>query len=163
MSAAITLKEAKEMLSRAIKKGYEVGWISAWSVVDEGGNVIALARADGAPGTATALARAKAHAAARTKAPTKQFAERMGANAAMWQSYNTLFLGRMFPGFGGMPIVKDGKVIGGFACGGPGPEPQNAGSNPAPEFWKEINGQRTNIEDAAVCAGLDIPYAPQHN
>ena len=77
MPPAITLTEAKEMIKRAVQKGAEVGWISAYAVVDEGGNVIAMARADGAPGTAMSLAKAKALASARTKAPTKSFAERM--------------------------------------------------------------------------------------
>ena len=73
MPPAITLAEAKEMIRRAVSKGAEVGWISAYAVVDEGGNVIAMGRGDGAPGTAMTLAKAKAVAAARTKAPTKTF------------------------------------------------------------------------------------------
>ena len=162
MEPQISLEQAKKMISRAVEKGAEVGWISAYCVVDEGGNVIAMGRGDGAPGTAMTLAKGKAVAAARTKAPTKTFAERMGRQAAMWQSYNTLFVGSMFPGFGGMPVVKDGKVIGGFACGGPGPTPELAGSDPGHDFWKEIDGELTNIEDAAICYGLEIPYAPQH-
>jgi uncharacterized protein GlcG (DUF336 family) len=163
MSPAINLAEAKQMIRRALQKGAEVGWISAYAVVDEGGNVIAMGRADGAPGTAMSLARAKALAAARTKAPTKSFAERMRSQPAMWQSYNTLFVGSMFPGFGGMPVVKDGKVVGGFACGGPGPTSESAGGDPGHDFWKEIDGELKNIEDVAICYGLDIPYAPQHN
>ena len=163
MPPRISLAEAKEMIRRAMQKGSELGWISAYAVVDEGGNVIAQARADGAPGTAMTLARAKALAAARTKAPTKAFAERMRAQPAMWQSYNTLFVGTMFPGFGGIPVVKDGKVVGGFACGGPGPTPDTAGGDPAHDFWKDLDGQLVNIEDLAICHGLDIPYAPQHN
>ena len=163
MPPAITLGEAKEMIRRAVEKGAEVGWISAYAVVDEGGNVIAMGRGDGAPGTAMTLAKGKAVAAARTKAPTKTFAERMGRQNAMWQSYNTLFVGSMFPGFGGMPVVKDGKVVGGFACGGPGPTPENAGGEPGHDFWTEIDGRLVCIEDVAICYGLDIPYAPQHN
>ena len=159
----ITLAEAKEMIQRALVKGREVGWLSAYAVVDEGGNVIAMARDDRAPGTAMSLARAKALAAARTKAPTKTFAERMRNQPAMWQSYNTLFIGSMFPGFGGMPVVKDGKVVGGFACGGPGPTAEVAGGEPGHDFWKEIDGEVLNIEDVAICHGLGIPYAPQHN
>ena len=163
MPPQITLEEAKRMIARAVEKGAEVGWISAYAVVDEGGNVIAMGRGDGAPGTAMTLARGKAVAAARTKAPTKTFAERMGRQNAMWQSYNTLFDGSMFPGFGGMPVVKDGKVVGGFACGGPGPTRENAGGDPGHDFWKEIDGEVMNIEDLAICYGLEIPYAPQHN
>ena len=30
-------------------------------------------------------------------------------------------------------------------------------------FWTEIDGQVVNIEDVAICHGLNIPYAPQHN
>lgn len=163
MPPEITLVEAKEMIKRAVQKGAEVGWISAYAVVDEGGNVIAMGRGDGAPGTAMSLAKAKAVASARTKAPTKTFAERMRNQPAMWQSYNTLFIGSMFPGFGGMPVVKDGKVVGGFACGGPGPTPDTAGSEPTHDFWTEIDGEVVCIEDVAICHGLNIPYAPQHN
>lgn len=163
MSSGITLAEAKQMIQRALQKGAEMGWISAYAVVDEGSNVIAMGRGDGAPGTAMTLAKAKAVAAARTKAPTKAFAERMGRQNAMWQSYNTLFVGSMFPGFGGMPVVKDGKVVGGFACGGPGPTADSAGGDPGHDFWKEIDGEVVNIEDVAICYGLGIPYAPQHN
>ena len=40
MSAKITLQEAREILRRAVEKSVEVGWISTFVVVDEGGNVI---------------------------------------------------------------------------------------------------------------------------
>ena len=66
MSAKLTLREAREIIKRALEKGREVGWISAYAVVDEGGNVISMSRADGAPAAAAVTARSKAYLAAVT-------------------------------------------------------------------------------------------------
>ena len=38
MSARLTLDEARAIIGRAVEKGSEVQWISAYAVVDEGGN-----------------------------------------------------------------------------------------------------------------------------
>ena len=59
MSEKLTLADARAILKRAIEKGADVDWISAHAVVDAGGNVISMSRADGAPSDAAPLARVR--------------------------------------------------------------------------------------------------------
>ncbi|HKQ28533.1 MAG TPA: heme-binding protein, partial [Burkholderiales bacterium] len=105
MSTKLTLQDARDILKRAIDKGKEVDWTSTHAVVDEGGNVISMSRADGAPAGAAPLARAKAYLAAITGRPTVLFANRMDAHPLRYFGYKAILSRPVFPGPGAVPIV----------------------------------------------------------
>ncbi len=153
MSAKLTLREAREIIERAVEKAEEVGWISAYAVVDEGGNVISMSRADGAPAAAAALARSKAYLAAMTGRQTLAFSNRMDAHPVRFDGYRSLLPRPLFPGPGAMPIKKDGKVVGGFA---------SSVSSHDGGMQIEVDGKKLSREDIVTAYALQIPYFEQH-
>ena len=154
MSDPISLQDARGIIDRAVEKGNEVGYASAWAVADEGGNVKSISRMDGAPAAAVATARAKAYLAAIMKAPTSGFAQRMNKVPERWLAYMQFLPQNGFPGPGGMPIEKDGQVVGGVSSSLsvriPGKE--------APT----VDGEPVSLEDYVTCYALQIPYKSQH-
>jgi glc operon protein GlcG len=153
VSANITLQEAREILRRAVEKSVEVGWISTFVVVDEGGNVISISRSDGAPPAAAGVARAKAYLAAVTCGQTMGFSERMHAHPERYSAYQDILPRATFPGPGAMPIVKDGKVVGAFA---------SSLSASRGGMKIEVDGKRLSREDIVTAYALQIPYVEQH-
>ncbi len=153
MSEKLTLQEAREILKRAVEKAVEVGWISAYAVVDEGGNLMSISRVDGAPPAAAALARSKAYLAAVTGRPTMGFSARMDEHPVRFAGYESLLPRGLFPGPGAMPIKKNGRVVGGFAS-----------SLSAHEGGMkiELDGKTVSREDVVTAYALQIPYFEQH-
>jgi uncharacterized protein GlcG (DUF336 family) len=153
MNPRLTLEEAREILRRAVEKSLEVGWISSYAVVDEGGNVISISRVDGAPPSAAASARAKAYLAAVTGRKTLPFAERMDAHPVRFTGWQRVLGRPMFPGPGAMPIVKDGRVVGGFSS--------NVSSAPG-GMQILLDGRKQSRADIVTAYALQIPYDEQH-
>ncbi len=130
-----------------------MGWISAFAIVDEGGNVISISRVDGAPAAAVAVARSKAYLAAVTGRPTLGFSDRMHAHPERFDGYQSILREGLFPGPGAMPIVKDGRVVGGFSSS------LSAGEG-GMKF--EVDGEMLSREDYVTAYALQIPYFEQH-
>jgi uncharacterized protein GlcG (DUF336 family) len=153
MSTKLSQGEARAILRRAIEKGTEVDWISTHAVVDAGGNVVSLSRADGAPSGAAPLARAKAYLAAVTGRPTVLFANRMDAHPLRYLGYRAILPRPVFPGPGAMPILRDGKVIGGYSS--------NLSSN-AGGMKIELGGKKLSRADLVTAHALGTDYLEQH-
>ena len=153
MSATLTLNEAREILRRAVEKAKEVAWISAYAVVDEGGNVIAISRMDEAPAAAAALARSKAYLAAVTGRNSASFSARMDAHPVRFDGYQSILPRPLFPGPGAMPIKKDGKVVGGFS---------SSLSSHEGGMKIEVDGKIVSREDIVTAYALGIDYVEQH-
>jgi glc operon protein GlcG len=153
MSTKLTLHDAREILKRAIEKGKEVDWISTHAVVDEGGNVISMSRADGAPAGAAPLARAKAYLAAITGRPTVLFANRMDAHPLRYFGYRAILSRPVFPGPGAVPITREGKVIGGYSS--------NLSSN-AGGMKVEQNDKKLSRADLVTAHAVQAEYLEQH-
>ena len=153
MSEKLTLQEAREILKRAVEKAEEVGWVSAYAVVDEGGNVIAISRVDGAPAAAALMARSKAYLAAMIGRHTLPFSDRMDAHPVRFDGYQSILPRPLFPGPGAMPIKKDGKVVGGFA---------SSVSSHEGGMEIEVGGKKMSRMDIVTAYALQIPYVEQH-
>lgn len=153
MSAKLTLQEAREILVRAVEKAREVGWVSAYAVVDEGGNVISISRVDGAPAAAAPMARSKAYLAAMTRRHTLPFSNRMDAHPVRFDGYQSILPRPLFPGPGSMPIKKDGEVVGGFA---------SSVSSHEGGMQIEVEGKKMSREDIVTAYALRIAYVEQH-
>lgn len=153
MSTKLSHAEARAIVRRAIEKGKEVDWISTHAVVDAGGNVVSLSRADGAPSGAAPLARAKAYLAAVTGRPTVLFANRMDAHPLRYFGYRAILPRPVFPGPGAMPILRDGKVIGGYSS--------NLSSN-AGGMKIELGGKKLSRADLVTAHALGTDYLEQH-
>src|SRR4029079_550918 len=98
MDEALTLQEARAILRRAVEKAKEVEWISAFVVVDVGGNLISMSKVDGAPAGAAAAARSKAYLAAVTCKKSQPFADRMDAHPTRDAAYQSLLSRPVFHG-----------------------------------------------------------------
>jgi len=149
----LTLAEARAIIRRAIDKGREVDWISTHAVCDEGGNLISLSRADGAPQGAAPVARAKAYLAAVTGRPTILFANRMDAHPLRYHGYKAILSRPVFPGPGAMPITRDKRVVGGYSS--------NISSNEG-GMKIAVEGKKLSRADIVTAHALEVPYLEQH-
>jgi uncharacterized protein GlcG (DUF336 family) len=66
----------------------------------------------------------------------------------------------MFPGAGGMPVLREGVVVGGLAASGATVSPFLP-QGVAPEVVS-ADGEPANPEDLLVAYALDVPYVGQH-
>jgi len=128
-------KAIQASLDACKKDGYKV----SASVVDRGGVLRAMARADGAGPHTVDSSRKKAYTAASLRRPTTELAESINKMPTLQSlreiNDQVLMLG------GGLPIEIDGEIVGGIGVGGaPG----------------------AHLDDACAQAGLDaIGAAPK--
>ncbi|MBI4199918.1 MAG: heme-binding protein [Chloroflexi bacterium] len=114
----LTLEMAEKALKGAQAKARELGAPMAVAVIDEGGNLVLLAKQDGAGFLTPDIARAKAFAAAAFRRPTKVMAENYQSNPLFWSSLAAVQPGRLLPGTGAVPILRGGRIIGAIGCSG---------------------------------------------
>lgn len=119
MIATLTIEysdaqRAVETIYREIQKRNKAGVIA---VCDAHGDLIAFARMDGAPLSSITIAMNKAYSAARERKPTKDIGT---AARNPEKSFDMGYFGdSRFTGWGGgVPVLKDGKVIGAVAVSG---------------------------------------------
>jgi glc operon protein GlcG len=95
----------------------------AIAIVDANGDLAMLHRLEGARGVAVTSAEGKARAAILFGLPTSQVQEAIAANQPVPARVPMPPLGcfDLTPARGGVPIVKDGKVIGAVGVGGAAP------------------------------------------
>jgi uncharacterized protein GlcG (DUF336 family) len=121
---AITLKIAEAILDGALAEAKAIGAKPLSVVVlDAGGHVVALKRADGASFLRADIARAKAWTALGMEMNSRNYAEIAEARPNFAGALNDISGGRMAPSAGGVLIKKDGQVIG--AVGASGCTPDN--------------------------------------
>src|SRR5512145_113475 len=111
----ITLAQAKKVMDGAEAEAMKNKWQVVITILDSGGNVVMVRRLDGAQFGSVEVAREKAYSAVAYRRPTKVFqdaVEKGGANLRI------LRLPGASPLEGGIPIVVDGKLIGGIGVSG---------------------------------------------
>lgn len=109
--------EAKRALDVIILKASEMQKAVVVAIADSHGDLICLARMDGAPISSIRVATNKAYTAARERKPTKDIGDKVkhpekGHDIAYYGDPNYVGWG------GGLPIWKDGNVIGSVAVSG---------------------------------------------
>jgi uncharacterized protein GlcG (DUF336 family) len=112
---AITLETAKKAVDAAAAEAAKNGWKMSIAVVTIGGYLVHFSRMDDTQFASNDIAVHKAKAAALYRRPTKAFADGLAANPP---NLFILTLDGVIAADGGLPIVKDGKVIGGIGCSG---------------------------------------------
>ena len=110
------LQRLVEALRRGVEKASELGISVSIAVTDERGNVVVLYRMPGAYEFSPTVALAKARTAAQFGRSTAQLAERAAANPMLYIGL-TVHAGLIF-GKGGLPVVRDGKVMGAVGVSG---------------------------------------------
>lgn len=164
MQNKLTLAEARRIIDRALEKGSEVGWISAYVVVDQGGNLISLSRLDGAPSSAAWVAWAKAYLVAVTSENSMVFGNRMHAQPEKFLAYKSILKRDIFPGPGAVPIVRNGQVVGGFSSTMSDHNYLNTNdyTSSLHGIHFELNGKMYSREDYVTAYALEIPYVDYH-
>ena len=111
----VSSQEAIRMLGHAIVEAGQINKHIAIAVCGPEGELIAFLRMDQASPAASLIAQNKAYTAARDRKSTRQMGEFMNGNdrpPAFWGDLAITGFG------GGVPIVNDGKVIGGIGISG---------------------------------------------
>ena len=114
----LTLDMAERAAKAALAKAKTLGTVMTASVVDEAGRTVLVMRGDGAGFFSTETSRAKAVAAANFRRPTKELGEMALKGSAFWASVPAVLRGEVLPSIGGVPITKNGRLIGAIGCGG---------------------------------------------
>lgn len=114
-SVKLTLEGAKIMLAAAECKAKEIGVPMDIAIVDEGGNLLAFERMDGAKVTSIDISINKAFTAAGSRRGTHEYAEIASPGKPAFGIY-TSNQGRFMIFGGGLPITVKGEVIGGIGC-----------------------------------------------
>jgi uncharacterized protein GlcG (DUF336 family) len=111
----LTLVGARLALDAAEKKAEDIGQAMDIAVVDDGGNLVAFSRMDGARITSIDIAMNKAFTAAGARRPTADYAEIAGPGKPAF-GIHASNQGRFTIFGGGLPIVWEGEVIGAVGC-----------------------------------------------
>jgi len=108
----ITLEQAKKVAAAAEAEMQKIGQHQAIAIVEPSGDLVYFERMEGSSYAHIQLAESKARSAARFKAPTQAFQDRVQGNTFL------LGLEGMIPVGGGVPIVSGGKIIGAIGVAG---------------------------------------------
>lgn len=111
----ITLAQAQKAVAAAEAEARKNGWPLAIAVVDASGQLVAFARMDNTQFASVNIAQDKAWSAASFRRPTKAFQDGLAGGGA---GLRLLALRGASPVEGGLPIIVDGKVIGGIGTSG---------------------------------------------
>jgi glc operon protein GlcG len=113
--APITLDQVKKVMAAAEAKARQNSWNVVISIVDSGGHAVMLQRLDGSHLAAIGIAEGKARTAVEFRRPTKALEDAM-ARGGVGLKYFTVRGATLIEG--GIPIVVDGKIVGGIGVSG---------------------------------------------
>ena len=113
----IHLKRAKELISAGEKKAAEIGIPMVLTVVDEGGNLIALHRMDGSLLASLSIAQAKAFTALALQLSTEEAAASILPGQSLYGLQNT-HPGQFCLFGGGIPVFSGNNCIGAVGVSG---------------------------------------------
>lgn len=109
----LTLEVAKQMAAAAEVEAKKNNWNVVIAVVDDGANLIYLQKMDETQIGSIEVAQEKAKTAVRFKRPTKALEDAVAGGRNV-----VLRLPGALPVEGGLPIMADGKIIGGIGVSG---------------------------------------------
>lgn len=130
----ITLNEARRIIEAAEKKAMDIGEKSNIAVVDVGGNLIAHVRMDGAWAGSIQISIDKAWTARAFDVSTKDLAK-LSQPGEQFFGIHTSNSGRVMIFAGGIPLKRDGQVVGAIGVsGGMGKQDQEVAEAGAKAF-----------------------------
>ena len=108
--APISLEQAKKAMAAAEAEAVKNRWNVVISIVDSGGHLVMLQRMD-AQNASVDIATGKARTSVNFRRPSKALEDGLAANGT---ALRILAVPGVMPLQGGLPIVVDGKLIGGI-------------------------------------------------
>ena len=125
-AAGLTLAAARAMVVAVEATARELQVAMSVAVVDAGDQLVAFARMDGADLVTIRLAQDKAFSALMNRMPTRDLAPLVQPGTEFY-GYDSLAAGRMVVFAGGMPLERDGVLVGAVGVsGGSAAEDQRA-------------------------------------
>lgn len=111
----IGLDDAKKAAGAGLAEARRNNWTMAAAVVDTGGHLVYFEKMDGTQTGSVAVAIAKSRSAALFMRPTKAFQEMLAAGGDGLRAFG---LEAAIPVEGGVPLVRDGKIVGAIGLSG---------------------------------------------
>jgi uncharacterized protein GlcG (DUF336 family) len=115
--SAVTLEAARRAISAAEKKAKEIGQPMNIAVVDEGGNLVAHVRMDGAWIGSVDISQKKAYTSRAFDIATKDLATHSQSGGQFF-GIHASNNGKIMIFAGGVPLKKDGKIVGAIGVSG---------------------------------------------
>jgi uncharacterized protein GlcG (DUF336 family) len=112
---SISLELAQKMVDEAVAKAREIGVAENVAILDDGGNLKAFKRMDGAPILSIEIAQNKAYTAL-FGVPTQEFFDFIQGDPSLLAGMPTL--ARVAAWGGGFPIRVDGEIVGAIGVSG---------------------------------------------
>jgi glc operon protein GlcG len=113
--ANVNLEQARKAIAAGQVEARKNGWPVAIAVVDNAGHLVAFEKMDNTQTASVEVAQDKAVSAAIYRRSTKVVQDGLAAGGA---GLRLLGLRGMSPVEGGLPLVVDGKIIGGIGVSG---------------------------------------------
>ena len=109
----LSLADARSIAAAASARAVAEGWTGVIAVLDSGGHLIYLERADGTQLGSIVVAQEKARTALLFKRPTKALED-----GVLGGRVHMMALPGVIPVEGGLPLVKDGEIVGSIGVSG---------------------------------------------
>jgi uncharacterized protein GlcG (DUF336 family) len=122
MTSGLGLGDAARLLAAAEGRARELGVPVCIAVVDDGGHLVALHRMDGAKWVTPQIATGKAFTAAGFRAPSGDTAARFADVPLFSTAITVMTHGGFTPQPGGIPVTRDGEVLGAIGISGGTPQ-----------------------------------------
>ena len=113
---SISFELAHQAASAAMAKANAIGAPTVIAVVDVGGHLTVLMRRDHTQFGSIRVAEAKARSAVAFMRPTKIFED------SLVETPRILAISEAVPIEGGLPLIWDGRIVGGIGCAGATPQ-----------------------------------------
>ena len=113
--APISLEQAKKVMAGAEAEAKKNSWPVVIAILDSGGQVVMLQRLDNAQWGSVEVAKDKARSAVAFRRPTKAFQDLIAQGGANLRLLNVSGASMLE---GGIPIMVDGKIVGGVGVSG---------------------------------------------
>jgi uncharacterized protein GlcG (DUF336 family) len=115
---ALTLDLAERFIAAAKAKAKQQGWAMSLAVTDPAGNLVALARMDGARWLTAGVAHSKAFTAATFGRTSREVAELAQSRTTLFSSIAGIAGRPLLLAGGGLPVVINGELLGGVGASG---------------------------------------------
>ncbi|MGY1594091.1 heme-binding protein [Geodermatophilus sp. SYSU D00708] len=122
MGQGMRYEEARAAAEAALARAAEIGVRVSVAVVDLAGHEVVVARGDGTPGFTPGIARSKAATAAAFRRPSWELAEVAERRPEVLLAAGEHLGFRPTTLGGGLPVLRDGEVVGGVGVSGATPQ-----------------------------------------
>jgi len=141
----LTLETAKQLIAIAEQKSRQMGLFSNIAIVDDGANLIAFVRMDNARIAGIEISKNKAWTSVSMQMPTANLAQSALPGGPTF-GVNTTNFGRVVILGGGIPLISEGRIVGGIGVSGGNSTQDIEIADAAVQFFEKINKGTSNID-----------------